>query len=336
MSPARKNKTNWTHPLYRNGYIKNRSGTCQLVINHNNKQYRKSLNLTFQINNKSLALEILETEVLRLLYGKDTKIIYIQDLFKQFKEFKKQSVKTATMIKYEQTYKSFITTELSTTDNIKSHILNNIIKSELSQSTKNKQLTLLKGFFAFCVEHGHLATNPITKSMIPELITKEIDTYSNEEIKRLLDYFENINQKMVNLIKLVNLTGMRISEALAFKREHIDKNIIRIFGKGDRVRFIPLEPFPELQAFIFTFQFNLWVKTDFPQRLFRDACLTLNIKNLGIHGIRKTFENRLIDMDIPSDLVADILGHTPEVQRKNYRLKTKGKQLETRLKKFVK
>jgi len=334
--PTKRKKNNWQHPLYKTGYVKNRDGNCQLVINHNAKQFRKSIPLAFMPQNKDIALSILEEHIMLVVYNRTVKIDTLKEIFDKFIDFKKDTLKAVSIKKYNQAFSSFLNDTVTTQDDIQKIILDNMIKSNLSSSSKNKQLTLLKGFFNFCIENNYITTNPITKSITPKFKTKDIEFYSDSELTMIIEYFEKHNPKIAYLTKLINNTGLRITEAITLKKENINKQGITIVGKGDHLRHIPSNITKELPQLLKSFEPFTWKTISYPQRRLGVACEILKLPNLGFHSIRKAFENRLIQMDIPSDLVAEILGHTPEVQRKHYKKASKMKQLYDRLDKFNK
>ncbi len=333
--PNKRLKKNWEHPLYKNGYIKNRDGNCQIVINFNNKQYRKSLKLAFNINNKRLALEILEEEILKVVYDKQKTNILLPDLIKKFLELKEKSIKKATLNSYQMAFQYFDFDNLTTSDNLKDHILGKLIQSDLSNNSKVNYLTILKGFFNFCIDNNYLSSNPILKLFIPKIIYNEIEYYSDVEIQKLIQYFKlKKNKVMVQLIQLINYTGMRISEALKFNPGMVNNDVISIVGKGGYLRHIPITIDPCLKMLIYNYeQFEKKSASNYIIML-KNACEKLEINNLGFHGIRKSFENRLIQKEIPSDLVAEILGHTPEIQRLHYKKLSNAEQIKVRMEKY--
>lgn len=333
--PTKRKKNNWQHPLYKTGYVKNRDGNCQLVINHNTKQFRKSIPLAFMPQNRDIALSLLEEYIFIVVYHRTVKIDTLKEIFDKFMELKKDTLKKDSIKKYNQAFNSFLNDSVTTQDDVQKVILDSMIKSNLSSSSKNKQLTLLKGFFNFCIDNNYLLKNPITKTLIPKFKAKDIEDYREEEISKIIDFFDKKNKKIKQLIQLINYTGMRIQEAISFKLEDVKDGIITVKGKGDQTRFIPLSISPELNTLLQDFEPFTWKTYDYPSSRFKLACEELKINYLGFHGLRKSFENKLIQKEIPSDLVAEILGHTPEIQRKHYKKKTNAKQIKLRSEKYV-
>ena len=118
---------------------------------------------------------------------------------------------------------------------------------QVSQSRVSSEVKALKSLFTFLFEQGLWTTNP-TKGLksirIPE---RERECPSEEQVKDLLKakfYRKTDAPRFRMLITLLIDTGLRISEAASIlKRDiHLDNLEIRVIGKGNKERFVPLSP----------------------------------------------------------------------------------------------
>lgn len=124
------------------------------------------------------------------------------------------------------------------------------MQEHLKASTINHRLVLLDNLFSFALEEDFIEVNPMNK--ISQLkVTKEVrTTYSNDDVKLMLDslkgkdYFTVRNKAIVTT--LVE-TGIRASELCGIELEDVDGGAIRIRGKGNKVRYVPISKPLELQ-----------------------------------------------------------------------------------------
>jgi integrase len=118
----------------------------------------------------------------------------------------------------------------------------------------------------------------------------------------------------------------------------INEQYINITGKNNRPRVFPLEPFPELRALIAempkTHDKVFADNVRYFQKKLHECLHKLNLYQAGknFHSFRKTLENDLIhnqDFDMP--VVAELLGHSVDVQKRHYLEELQGAQLNEKL-----
>jgi len=118
---------------------------------------------------------------------------------------------------------------------------------QVSQARVSGEVKALKSLFTFLFEQGLWTTNPpkgLKSIRVPE---RERECPSEEQIKDLLSakfYRKTDAPRFRMLIVLLIDTGLRISEAASIlKRDiHLDNLEIRVIGKGNKERFVPLSP----------------------------------------------------------------------------------------------
>ena len=112
----------------------------------------------------------------------------------------------------------------------------------------NTILKQLRGLFTYAYEEEYISINIVSKIKWVKEITPVIKTFTEEELKKMLNYYKgkdylSIRNKLI--IYLLADLGIRANEAINITLEDIKGNSILIHGKGgkDRVLFIsqPLE-----------------------------------------------------------------------------------------------
>lgn len=115
--------------------------------------------------------------------------------------------------------------------------LDNIGK--FSASSHNLRRTCIKGAFKYFVNVLEIIPSNIAE-VLPSRKnnTKERDFWTLEQIDRILDCAPDSNRRL--LWSLMAFAGMRIHEALAFKKEDVREGYIYLVGKGNKPAKIPV------------------------------------------------------------------------------------------------
>jgi integrase len=283
---------------------------------------------------KSKALELLEQRIFEQFSGKKQSVLSLKDLIEKFQDLHFSNMSKANRSKHYQAFNNFLDKNLPLDSNIIRDYLNKkIINSELNPNSINRLLVIINRVFKFAVEENYLDKNPLLKAMVPKTHKTELKILTDKELKKALDYFKEKNIRMYYLTKFIRLTGMRINEAVTLKNSDIKDNMIIIHGKGNKDRQFTLKPFPELVKIINKVKslptadvsdrdrlFG-YINSKTPQQHLRKAFRDLGIYDSGrlFHSIRKLRENELLyDLNIPDKIVAQMLGHTVQTQRRFY------------------
>lgn len=103
----------------------------------------------------------------------------------------------------------------------------------------------LKSFYKFLVYAGELDVNPTTLLEAPKLGRKLPDTLNVHEIDRILEAIDHAKPEgMRNRAMLETLysSGLRVTELVALKLAHVhfDVGFLRVIGKGNKERLVPI------------------------------------------------------------------------------------------------
>ncbi len=97
-----------------------------------------------------------------------------------------------------------------------------LIESNLSPSTFNQRLGYLNSCLNWGVLSGLVSVNPYEKIKTRRVVVTEIKPFSLEEIRLILEGFDKVAPHYTPFVKILFTTGVRISEAIGLKWQHID------------------------------------------------------------------------------------------------------------------
>ena len=120
-----------------------------------------------------------------------------------------------------------------------------------SPKTVNLHLSVLSGFCRFLMKEGVLKSNPVRlvsrpkqEKRLPVFYREDAMKDYFERTKGVLEYgrYEDALQRMI--LGLLYGTGIRRSELISLNRSSVDfsRRVLRVRGKGDKMREIPLLP----------------------------------------------------------------------------------------------
>jgi integrase/recombinase XerD len=115
----------------------------------------------------------------------------------------------------------------------------------LSPRTAAKALSAVKAFFSFLKESGISAGNPAEMLESPRAARRIPEVFSVQDIETLLAAVDTSTPLGIRdrcLFELIYSGGLRVSEAaaLTLNRLYPGEGLLRIAGKGDKERLVPL------------------------------------------------------------------------------------------------
>ena len=117
----------------------------------------------------------------------------------------------------------------------------------LSKRSLARQMSSLRGFFAWAVEAGKLSHDPAAFLESPKLPKSLPEVLERDEILALLQQ-PNCNEKLGfrdrTMLELLYGGGMRVSECVGMSPLDYDAQtgLVLVHGKGSKERFVPLHP----------------------------------------------------------------------------------------------
>ena len=218
-----------------------------------------------------------------------------------------------------------------------SETINSFIYSSSKKNSSRSQarkISGLKSFFKFLVFEGYLKTSPMSNIESPKLGRKLPDILNVEEISQMINSIDekgNFGQRNKTIIEILYGTGIRVSELIELRISNIffKENIIRVLGKGEKERFVPLgiKAKKSINDYINTKRNlqkvdessnDILILSKYGKKLTRHMIFTLirNIsKNCGInkkispHTFRHSFASHLLKNGADLRSIQLILGH---------------------------
>jgi site-specific recombinase XerD len=189
---------------------------------------------------------------------------------------------------------------------------------DLSSSSMNLAISALKFFY-----HEVFKKNIVREQHRPRQDKRLPLVLSGSEVNRLLDTEKNPKHRL--LLMLTYSSGLRVSEVVALKKEHIDVNrkaILIRAGKGRRDRYTLLSD--RAAQFIGDYcaihKLEGWLFPGIPDRrhlsirsaqnIFDKALRNAGIlKAVSIHSLRHTFATHLLESGTDIKYIQELLGH---------------------------
>ncbi len=108
-----------------------------------------------------------------------------------------------------------------------------------------RQLSTFRRFFRFLIREGVLKEDPTTQIAMPKVGRSLPKSLTEDEVNALLlapDVATALGYRDRSMLEVLYATGLRVSELVSLKHSEVNVNqgVIRVVGKGDRERLIPL------------------------------------------------------------------------------------------------
>ena len=108
-----------------------------------------------------------------------------------------------------------------------------------------RQLSSFRRFFRFLVRDGALAEDPTAQIAMPKIGRSLPKSLTEDEVEALLAaplVTDPLGHRDRTMLEVLYATGLRVSELVNLKHSQVNANqgVIRIVGKGNRERLIPL------------------------------------------------------------------------------------------------
>jgi integrase/recombinase XerD len=214
------------------------------------------------------------------------------------------------------------------------------ITKAYAPATAAKKLTALRRFLTFTYMGGITRVNPEALKFFAKSPRVRQDPSYNilteEELSRMLSAARADNPRDYVLLAVMAGCGLREAEVVGLRigdfQEHGDAVLLRVRGKGDKVRNVPVSPelWSLVQRYVLSSGRSLSSQTDarkplFPSRVGKDRPLTTrSIQNIvkkyvraaGInkpispHSIRHTVGTNMAMNQAPLLVIQQFLGHS--------------------------
>lgn len=198
----------------------------------------------------------------------------------------------------------------------------------------NRKLSALKTYYSFLKKTKQIEISPFEKGIFMlKTDKKQKIPFSEAEIEKVLSYFSSKNSfdevRDRAVIEMLYATGMRRSELANLKVGDVDliQCQVKILGKGDKERYIPIIPelentlheYLKLRAEIANKKSEDYLflvkngKKIYPTLIYRIInsyfSAVTSKKNVSPHVLRHSFASHLLDNGADLNTVKELLGH---------------------------
>lgn len=208
----------------------------------------------------------------------------------------------------------------------------NCLTKEYSSNSINRVLASVRSFHKF-ISLNHESIKDPTLYIHTHKHNEHLPIYASvQDLKVLFDSFSNSDIDIYHKTILLTLysCGLRVSELCSLKRNdvHLSEKILKVTGKGDKERIIPIVDacVQQMELYLNLVRKN-WQKKTLPNffinqygrvltrqyvhNLIKKKCEECNLNpNLSAHSFRHSFASHLLDGNADLRIVQELLGHS--------------------------
>lgn len=208
------------------------------------------------------------------------------------------------------------------------------VAKEVNPRSQARIISGLKSFFSYLIFEDYRSDNPMELIETPKTGRKLPDTLTVEEIDNLIsaiDLSSNEGERNRAMLETLYGCGLRVSELVTLKISDLffDEGFIKITGKGNKQRFVPIGNLTQkyIQIYRENIRIHLKIKKGFDDTLFlnrrggqlsramiftiiKDLAIKINLsKNISPHTLRHSFATHLLENGADLRSIQLMLGH---------------------------
>ena len=207
--------------------------------------------------------------------------------------------------------------------------LREILGFGYAKTSAARKLSALRSFFDYLCRQEILRENPAASVRTPKLPKHLPVALSREEVLQLLEKGpkgENACRDRA-LLEILYGSGLRVAELVALDWECLDleERWIRVLGKGDKERYVPLsvpardalEAWKRFLGKAFSLEAPVFpgsrgasrITVRTVHRMVTGIARELGLYNVTPHTLRHTFATHMLEGNAPLRVVQELLGH---------------------------
>ncbi|MEN8828139.1 MAG: tyrosine-type recombinase/integrase [Flavobacteriales bacterium] len=203
-------------------------------------------------------------------------------------------------------------------------------ENEISSRSINRKISTLKSFYKYLLIRKEIGVNPMNKIISPKQ-SKKLPVYFEQrklnelfELKVFSGDFNGLRDVLV--LELLSGTGIRLSELIQIKESDIEKDQIKVLGKGNKERIVPITQniqtlihlYKEEKANVFSGESGFLLITNKGNKLYEKFVyrlvnhylgLVTNEKKKSPHTMRHSFATNMLNNGAQLHTIKEILGH---------------------------
>lgn len=277
-------------------------------------------------------LDLISSDSLANIVSNDKKKEYFfPKLFNEFIEFRKPFLAKNTIENYTSIYNKYINIDFREKDirEVNSTELQVYINSLLSYrrpATVEKIVSALKKFYSYLQDNDIYRYNPSSNLQMPKYDNKKYFSMSKRDVKKFINYINNLESQMYKTLYMMLLHARRIGEVLNLKWADIDltKKLYYLHyskTKTRRNQCYYLEDF-QIRELLKLRELNFNTKYVFENyktkkpiaytsffRIHKNLRKDLNLPDFNIHAIRHMVAFLIVNNGYSLEVTAKVLGH---------------------------
>ena len=205
-----------------------------------------------------------------------------------------------------------------------------LASEDLSESSKRRMVSALRGFYKFLMFDGHIKKNPAEDLEAPQkgfYLPRFLNRAEIEELLLAPDTAGEIGLRDRAILELMYACGLRVSEAVELKigDVELDAGILTCRGKGGKTRRIPIgssavewlksylavrrrkENIEVQNLFVTSLGRPITRQTVF--KFIKEYAAKIGLENVSPHTLRHSFATHLIQNRADIRSVQQMLGH---------------------------
>ena len=203
--------------------------------------------------------------------------------------------------------------------------LSHIKLKKYKESSIYRNLASIKVFFKFLKKEGRVKNNPTMYLPAPKLWQEIPSVLNKEEVEALLkapsDDFIGLRDKAI--LELLYSSGLRASELCGLKISDVGDEMIRVKGKGSKMRLVPIgskaieaidqylsKRDDNCEYLFITYKKEPIDRISLWKRVKHYGEIAKIKKNFSPHSLRHSFATHLLDNGADLRVIQEMLGHS--------------------------
>ncbi len=236
------------------------------------------------------------------------------------------------LIKYLENHEISVSPTVITHDTLQPFIYE--LAKTINARSQSRLISGLRSFFSYLVFEDYRTTNPLDHIESPKTGRKLPDTLSLEEIDTLIsaiDLSKPQGQRNKAILETLYSCGLRVSELTHLKLSDLffDEGFIKVTGKGDKQRFVPIGSNTQkyINIYLKEIRSHINVHPEFRDTLFlnrrgkqltramiftiiKQLAIKIDLqKNISPHTFRHSFATHLLENGADLRAIQMMLGH---------------------------
>lgn len=203
---------------------------------------------------------------------------------------------------------------------------------KVSERSQSRFLSALRSFYDWMQIEGYMSENPCDRVDMPKLGVYLPSVLSVQEVEAVINSIDRsdwIGSRDKAILEVLYGCGLRVSEAVGLRISglYLDEGFIRIIGKGNKERLIPLGDMacnavrayldvrpqpadPQSDDLLFLNRFGKSFSRVSMFKLIKKQALIAGIsKEISPHTFRHSFATHLVENGADLRVVQEMLGH---------------------------